>query len=49
MESIDELSCIDKSRHTSLDGGDSNGVGLAQVITRRGHEPRDRSSRRYLL
>ena len=49
VKAIGECSRGDQRRHTGLDSRYCDGIGFAHVITRRRHQPCDRSSRGHLL
>ena len=49
VKPIGERPRSDQRRHTGLDSRYGDGIGFAHVITRRRHQPCDRSSRGHLL
>src|SRR5258706_4650950 len=49
VEAIDECSCLDKCWNCCLNGGDSDGISIAQMIARRGHPQCDGSGSKRSL
>ena len=49
MEVIHDPTGVGQHQNAGLDDGDGDGFGLAQMITGRGHQPRNGSGRRDLL